>query len=106
MSWTNLQGFQNIVCQKDIPVSFNFLQIYVIAILINLRLALVICVWGKLLISEIFHTDTLHVTNVIEVLHTEIGWYILIWGYIKRRKVDVYSQMTSIMASCATCVAS
>ena len=55
------------------PVSFNFLQIYVIAILINLRLPLVICVLGKLLISEIFHTDTLHVTNVIEVLHTEIG---------------------------------
>ena len=61
------------VCQKDSPVLFNFLQIYVIAILINLRLPLVICVLGKLLISEIFHTDTLHVTNVIEVLHTEIG---------------------------------
>ena len=102
----NLQGFQKMVWQKYSPVSFDFLQIYVIAILINLRLPLVICAWGKLLISEIFHTDTLHVTNVIEVLHTEIGWYILIWGYIKRRKVDVYSQMTSIMASCATCVAS
>ena len=68
-----LQGFENMVCQKDSSVSFNFLQIYVIAILINLRLPLVICVWGKLLISEIFHTDTLHVTNVKEVLNTEIG---------------------------------
>ena len=106
LAWMTLQGCQNMVRQKDSPVSFNFLQIYVIAILINLRLPLVICVWGKLLISEIFHTDTLHVTNVKEVLHTEIGWYILIWGYIKRRKVDVYSQMTSIMASCAACVAS
>ena len=61
------------VCQKDSPVSFNFIQIYVIATLINRRLPLVICVWGKLLIREIFHTDTLHVTNVKEVLHTEIG---------------------------------
>ena len=68
-----LQGFQNMVRQKDSPVSLNFLQIYVIAILINLRLPLVICVQGKLLISEIVHTDTLHVTNVKEVLHTEIG---------------------------------
>ena len=61
------------VCQKDSSVSFNFLQVYVIAILINLRLPLVICVWGKLLISEIFHTDTLRITNVKEVLNTEIG---------------------------------
>ena len=68
-----LQGFGNMVCQKDSPVSFNFLQVYVIAILINLRLPLVICVWGKLLISEIFHTDTLRITNVKEVLNTEIG---------------------------------
>ena len=68
-----LQGCQNMVHQKDSPVSFNFLQIHVIAILINLRLPLVICVLGKLVISEIFHTDTLHVTNVKEVLHTEIG---------------------------------
>ena len=68
-----LQGCQNMVRQKDSPVSFNFLQIYVIAILINLRLPLVICVLGKLVISEIFHTDTLHITNVKEVLHTEIG---------------------------------
>jgi len=68
-----LQGCQNMVRQKDSPVLFDFLQIYVIAILINLRLPLVICVLGKLVISEIFHTDTLHVTNVKEVLHTEIG---------------------------------
>ena len=68
-----LQGCQNMVRQKDSPVLFDFLQIYVIAILINLILPLVICVLGKLVISEIFHTDTLHVTNVKEVLHTEIG---------------------------------